>query len=116
MVSDDKDVKPRKVKNSGNAAGKEEKAVLPESSKGSPLFDIKSTGFWIGFCETLLIFILVYKNEFSALAIIFAAKEFVRKEKIIENPSYYLLGTFVNVALAMLFAVLSQLEFSILFN
>jgi len=28
---------------------------LPESSEGNKLWDLKSTGFWIGFCETLLI-------------------------------------------------------------
>lgn len=71
------------------------------------LLDWKSTGLWIGFCETLLVFVLVFNGEYSALAIIFAAKEFVRKEKIQDNPSYYLLGTLINVSVAVLCAILA---------
>lgn len=59
------------------------------------------TGFWIGLCENLIIFIFVLHNEFSALAIIFGAKEFVRKDDIKQNPAYYLLGTLVNFGLAL---------------
>jgi uncharacterized membrane protein len=59
-------------------------------------------GFWIGFCETLMIFLLVSAGEYGALAIILGAKEFVRKEKIQENASYYLLGTLVNLVVALL--------------
>ncbi|MEM7767092.1 MAG: hypothetical protein AAF253_06350 [Pseudomonadota bacterium] len=79
---------------------------LPESSS-TAVFDLRSTGFWIGFCETLLIFVLVYAGAFSALAIIIGAKQFVRNEKIKERPSYYLLGTLANLALAVLFALVS---------
>lgn len=81
--------------------------ILPESRSAKP-FDPKSTGFWIGFCETLLVFVLVYREEFSALAIIIGAKEFVRKEKILENPSYYLLGTLINLSAAILFALAAK--------
>lgn len=80
---------------------------LPESSSTN-VFDFKSTGFWIGFCETFLIFVLVYANAFSALAIIIGAKQFVRSEKIQERPSYYLLGTLANLAVASLFALLAS--------
>ena len=59
-------------------------------------------------CETLLIFVLVYKDEFSALAIIIGAKEFVRKEKIQQNPSYYLLGTLINLSMAVLFSLIAR--------
>lgn len=65
-------------------------------------------GFWIGFFETILVFVFVYHDEFSALAIIFAAKEFVRKEKIAANPGYYLLGTLANLASAVLFALITR--------
>jgi hypothetical protein len=74
---------------------------LPES-RSRRVFDLRSTGFWIGFFETLLVFILVVQSEFSALAIIIGAKEFVRKDQIVENPSYYLLGTLVNLSVAVL--------------
>ncbi len=80
---------------------------LPESSS-TKIFDLKSTGFWIGLCETLLIFVLVYRGEFSALAIIIGAKEFVRKEKIQQNPSYYLLGTLINLSMAVVFVLLAK--------
>jgi hypothetical protein len=74
---------------------------LPES-RSRRAFDLRSTGFWIGFFETLLVFVLVVQSEFSALAIIIGAKEFVRKDQIVENPSYYLLGTLVNLSVAVL--------------
>lgn len=55
----------------------------------------------------LLVFALVCHGEYSALAIIFGAKEFVRREKIQQNPSHYLLGTLVNISLAVLFTLLA---------
>ena len=63
--------------------------------------DFLDTGFWIGFFEMLLIFVFVMHKEFSAIAIIFAAKEFVRKEKIADNPTYYLLGTLINLGIGI---------------
>ena len=68
----------------------------------------QQVGFWIGFCETLIIFLLVSADQYGALAIILGAKEFVRKEKIQENASYYLLGTLVNVSVALLLVRLAM--------
>lgn len=65
-------------------------------------------GFWIGCFETILIFVFVFHDEFSALAIIFAAKEFVRKDKILADPGYYLLGTLANLSTAVLLALLTK--------
>ncbi|MCK5915094.1 MAG: hypothetical protein KAG92_03060 [Deltaproteobacteria bacterium] len=48
---------------------------------------LRSLGFWIGFFETLLIFVFVAQDEYGALAIVMAAKEFVRKEKVAENAA-----------------------------
>lgn len=70
-------------------------------------FDV---GFWIGFFETLIIFVFVANSEFSGLAIIFAAKEFVRKEEIKKDPVYYLLGTLVNFGIALLMAEVGRLS------
>ncbi len=81
---------------------------LPDSSAGGPIFDFGAAGFWIGFCETILIFFLVLEGEYGALAIIIGAKEFVRKEKIEQNASYYLLGTLVNLTIAVAFARLAM--------
>jgi hypothetical protein len=71
-------------------------------------------GFLIGFFETLIIFVFVINKEFSALAIIFGAKEFVRKEQIKADPTYYLLGTFINFAVALIMAELSIQAITIL--
>ena len=68
----------------------------------------RNLGFWIGCFETVLIFVFVFHDEFSALAIIFAAKEFVRKEKILADPGYYLLGTLANLSIAVLFALIAK--------
>jgi hypothetical protein len=94
---------PRLV--SGGAGGKTN--PLPESVTSRP-FDPKSVGFWIGLCETLLTFVLVCEGEYGALAIIIGAKEFVRREKLQEEPSYYLLGTLVNLCVAVLFALAAK--------
>ena len=59
-------------------------------------------GFWIGFFETIIIFLFVLNKEFSGLALIFGAKEFVRKEEIKEDPTYYLLGTLINLGVSLL--------------
>ncbi|RMF64355.1 MAG: hypothetical protein D6743_09415 [Calditrichaeota bacterium] len=82
--------------------------TLPESGAEKKIFDIRSTGFWIGLFETLLVFVFVYEGDYGALAIIIGAKEFVRKQKIEENPSYYLLGTLINVSIALLLALVAR--------
>lgn len=80
---------------------------LPESASNA-VFDWRSTGVWIGLCEIFLIFIFVFAGAFSALAIIIGAKQFVRNEKIKENPSYYLLGTLANLCIAIFFALVAR--------
>lgn len=85
-----------------------EPEVLPESSLRRRVFDFASNGFWIGFFESLLVFVFAYEREYGALAIIVAAKEFVRREKIEREPSYYLLGTFINLTVALLFAIAAR--------
>lgn len=82
--------------------------TLPESGPGTKIFNFKSTGLWIGFCETLLVFAFVYAGEYGAMAIIIGAKQFVRKENIQKNPSYYLLGTLINVSVALIFALIAK--------
>lgn len=76
----------------------------PEVRDRPSIFMIQTCGFWIGFAEMILYFIFVVEGEYGALAIVVGAKEFVRKEKIAENAAYYLLGTLVNLAIALLFA------------
>ena len=50
----------------------------------------------------------VCAEELGALAIIIGAKEFVRKENIQKDPSYYLLGTLINVSVALALAVAAK--------
>ncbi len=68
----------------------------------------KSTGFWIGFFETMMVFAFVWAGDFGALAIIIGAKQFVRKEEIQKNPKYYLLGTLMNVSIALVLAQVAK--------
>lgn len=72
------------------------------ANKSAALF--RDIGFWIGFFEHVIIFVMVLHKEFSALAIIFGAKELVRKDDIKENPAYYLLGTLINFGVALVMA------------
>jgi hypothetical protein len=65
----------------------------------------KEAGTWIGLCEFILILLFVILNEFTAIAVIFAAKELVRIEDIKKNPTYFLLGTLLNVTLSILSAL-----------
>ena len=87
---------------STSATPTEPPGQLPDSSS-TAIFDLRATGFWIGFCETF-----VYSGELSAMAIIIGAKEFVRNDKIQQNPSYYLLGTLANLVVAVLFAMIGR--------
>lgn len=87
------------------AAGRRE--LLPDSTS-TAVFDLKATGFWIGLCEMALIFALVFADALGALAIIIGAKEFVRKEKIQEDASYYLLGTLANLVIGLVAALISR--------
>ncbi len=72
------------------------------------VFDWRSAGLWIGLCEVAIVFVLVLQSEYGALAVIFGAKEYVRKDRIKKDPAHYLLGTMANLALAILFALLAQ--------
>jgi hypothetical protein len=70
-------------------------------------------GFWIGFFETIIIFVFVLNKEFSGLALIFGAKEFVRKEEIIKDPAYYLLGTLINLGISIVIVEIAMKVISI---
>jgi hypothetical protein len=67
-------------------------------------------GLIIGLCETFLAITFILIKEFTALALIFAAKSIVRVKKMEEEPEYYLLGTVVNFS----FSVLAGIIISIL--
>ncbi len=76
----------------------------------------KDVGTWIGLCEFVLILLFVFLHEYTAIAIVFAAKEIVRSGEVREDPSYYLLGTLLNVSLSILFALILKFQAGALFS
>ncbi len=107
---------PRLRRDESSSLSGEESGAGEGSTRGAdtvtacakPVFDWQSPGLWIGLCEVLIVFPLVCHSEYGALAIIFGAKEYVQKTKIEKNPAHYLLGTLVNLSLAILFALLAM--------
>ena len=81
--------------------------VVPEPKTPVPWLD--DPGFWIGLCEYVLVVAFVAANQYTALGIVFAAKGFARKDDDADKNTYFLLGTLVNVCIAMLFGLLLQL-------
>jgi hypothetical protein len=71
--------------------------------------DFRDVGTWIGLCEHVLIVTFVLADEYTSIGLIFAAKELVRADKVREQPSYYLLGTLLNLALAVVFGTATRL-------
>ncbi len=71
------------------------------------------TGYIIGKCENLIIVTLVLNDAFTGLAIVFTAKNLVRKEKIEKNADFYLAGTMINFTATLIisFIVKSILEY-----
>lgn len=67
----------------------------------------RNIGRWIGACEHFLIVTFVLMKEYTAIGLIFAAKEIVRSSKIKTNASFFLLGTLLSVSFAILFGVLT---------
>lgn len=80
--------------------------VIPE--------DEKNPGRVIGKLENVLVLIFVAAGEFTALAIIFAAKGIVRTPKGEADASYYILGTLANFTWAVLIAAMARLVLRIL--
>jgi len=64
-------------------------------------------GIWIGLFEALIVFVLVANNAFDAMAIIFVAKIYSRREEIKTQPEYFLLGALTNLSIAIFFAIIA---------
>lgn len=69
---------------------------------------VRKVGRSIGACEHFLIVTFVLVGEYTAIGLIFAAKELVRSPEIKEKASYYLLGTLLSVSFAVLFGLLTK--------
>jgi hypothetical protein len=66
-------------------------------------------GAVIGKCENIIAVTLVLLDQLAWLAIIFAAKSLVRKEKIEQDAGYYLGGTLVNLVWSVLAGMLLRM-------
>lgn len=74
--------------------------------------NFRDVGTWIGLCEHFLVVSFVLADEYTAIALVFAAKELVRADRVKDDPGYYLLGTLLNITLSILFGL--ALKFSLL--
>ena len=67
-----------------------------------------NTSVLIGKCENILTVTLALLGEETALALIFTAKSFARKEEIERDPGFYLGGTLVNLVWGIVVAGLAR--------
>jgi hypothetical protein len=77
--------------------------LLQQAGKRIPEEE-RNPGRVIGKLENILVLVFVAAGEFTALAIIFAAKGIVRTPKGAGDASYYILGTLANFTWAVLIA------------
>ena len=70
-----------------------------------------TTGFWIGFFETVLVFVFVLERDLTALAIVAAAKQFLgpRQDATEQDRVRYRLGSLMSVAVAVVFALIARM-------
>lgn len=70
---------------------------------------VKNAGACIGFLERVLIFILIYKQQYAAIGFVLTAKSIARYDKIskdVKFAEYYLLGTLASVIYALSVTIL----------
>jgi hypothetical protein len=74
-------------------------------------------GFWIGFLETIFVFVFVIEREYAGLAILVAAKQFLahRKDATAGARSHYHLASLINMAVAVIFALIARFWISQVF-
>lgn len=73
---------------------------------------LPSTGFVVGFFETIPTLIFVIEREYTAVAILLAAKLLMGKTLMRGRPTHYLIGTLCNFSVAILFGVLARIWMS----
>jgi hypothetical protein len=72
------------------------------------LAPLPSSGFWIGFFETIPTFVFVIEREYTAVALLLAAKLLIGKDLMAGRPVHYYAGTICNFSIAILFAILAR--------
>lgn len=78
----------------------------PDDSKG--LEPLPTSGFWMGFFETIPTFVFVIEREYTAVAILMAAKLLMGKELMTGRPVHFYVGTVCNFSIAILFAMVAR--------
>jgi len=71
--------------------------------------NFRDHGTWIGLCEHFLVVSSVLIDQYTAMALVFGAKELARKDDVIADPGYYLLGTLLNICLSLISGVALKL-------
>ena len=84
----------------------DDKEVITEILK-SPL-EVNDFGKWIGYCERIIIFIMVFIQAYEGIAIIVALKTFARYQQLNQKSfvEKYLLGTLFSVMMSIVLGFL----------
>jgi hypothetical protein len=86
--------------------------LVKEPDAGEDVVPLPSVGFWIGFFETIPVLIFVIEREYTAVALLLAAKLLMGKMLMRGRPTHYLIGTLCNFSIAILFGILARLWMS----
>jgi hypothetical protein len=78
---------------------------VPQSPQTSR-FDISTL---IGKCENIIAVTCILGGEVGGLALVFAAKSWVRAKEIEKNPTFYLGGTLINLTWSMAIGGIARL-------
>jgi hypothetical protein len=78
----------------------------PDGSES--LEPLPTAGFWMGFFETIPTFVFVIEREYTAVAILMAAKLLMGRELITGRPVHFYVGTLCNFSIAILFAMIAR--------
>ena len=71
---------------------------------------LKGAGLTIGIVERVIVLTLVLVNQYTAITIIFAAKSIARFNELTDRKmaEYYLTGTLVSIAFALVIGILTR--------
>lgn len=75
----------------------------------------EDTGWLIGKLENVLVLTFVFREAYTALSIVFAAKSFIRREDTSsENTTYYVAGTLLNFTYSVAVGIVTMWAIGIL--
>lgn len=72
---------------------------------------VKGAGMVIGIVERVLVLTLVLVNQYTAITVIFAAKSIARFNELKDRKmaEYYLIGTLLSIAFAMITGIITRI-------